>query len=292
MVDLIRLSCIATDYCFYFFIVFGWYNWWWGLIEVWEYSLRCFLHIVLDSIIVFCLFLLREKISFMILGDKIAKVKREYTLSASDWYYVGQTIFIGSLFGWHNAASGVMYWRPISFCFRDYAEIIFTFYIFQVLKDLGLAVIHKRMHESKWAYQYHKEHHTVGKNAQNVMAYHIDFIDLFAENLVSPFLYNLLCKAIGVSSQSHFYTVGFSAFMDIQIHSVNPYSITFMNPILDYFLMSNIAHQIHHSLQTENYMFIPYHHLIPGVRQKEQERYDEIMGTSFFTDGKIEAKKA
>jgi len=282
--DFTRFSCVAIDYCFYFFLVFVWYNWWWSLIDKWDFSLRCLVHIILDGIITFGFFMAREQISFLLLGDKIAKVKRDYKLSASDWYYTGQTIMIGSTFGWYNAATGVIYWRPISFCFNDYAEIIFTFYIYQILKDIGLSVIHRWMHESKWAYQFHKEHHTVNKNAQNVMAYHIDFLDLFAENLVSPLAYTALCTAIGVNPVSHFSTVAFSAFMDIQIHSVNPYSITFINPILDYFLMSNVSHQIHHSCQTENYMFIPYHHFIPGARQKECEKYDRIMGTSFFTD--------
>jgi len=292
MADVIQLSSIAIDYLLYYFLVFVWYNWWFSLIEVWDHSLRCFIHMLLDNIFGLCLFFLREKISFILLGEKIAKVKREYTLSFWDWYYMGQTMFISSFFAWHNAASGIMYWRPISFCLHDYAEIIGTFYIFQILKDIGLIVIHKKMHESKWAYQYHKEHHTVGKNAQALMAYHVDFLDLFAENLVSPFLYAILCNCIGVNPASHFYTKSFSGFMDIQIHSANPYSITFINPILDYFVMSNVAHQIHHAVRDDNYTFIPYHHLIPGRRQKELEKYDEIMETSFFTHGiKSDAEK-
>lgn len=224
----------------------------------------------------------REEVNFAVLGDSIAKCKREYSLSAKDYEYIGRSLVIGTLNLLINGISGKMYWTPVGFGMDFIYECYLPFLTIIVLKDvLCLVKLHKWMHEIPWLYKYHKEHHTVGKNAQSLMALHIDFLDLIAENMIAIIAYQGCQYAFGFPVRMHLGAFLLSSLLDVNIHSVNPYSMVFYCPPLDYIFRCNIAHQIHHAVQTENYTFIPYHHVFPGAVSKELAKYNKIMETDF-----------
>lgn len=247
------------------------------------FGVTSFFGMALASSMAISILWLKEQVSFVIWGSKIAKCKREYSMSSSDWWYVIQTqavfVFIGVL----TFRKGLYYWAPLEFSLRYYVQTVGNFYILQFLKDMVLLVLHKMMHENPKLYSYHKEHHTVNKNAQNLMALHIDVIDLFLENLCAPVLMLLVLYISGRPVTMHFGSMILSTIMDIEIHAINPHTPCLFNPIMDYFFRCNLAHQIHHSRQTENYMFIPYHHINSKLVKEEMRGYDEIMKTSFFS---------
>eukprot|EP00494_Astrolonche_serrata_P006710 UN06735 len=106
--------------------------------------------------------LLRTQFYFWFLGDKIAKVKRDYRMTWKNWYYVVQTV----IFGWIVSSiqlytSGRYYWK-LSHTWQDLFEIYGYFCLLQICKDVfSLMPFHRMMHEIPSLYKYHKEHHTV-----------------------------------------------------------------------------------------------------------------------------------
>jgi sterol desaturase/sphingolipid hydroxylase (fatty acid hydroxylase superfamily) len=225
----------------------------------------------------------REEFYFWLLGDAVAPVKRKYNLSNSDLWYLFQTTFLGMLAIWWAYHEGIYFWDPMGFNFKTFQQVFFTAYVLQVLKDIfSLAVLHKIMHEIPWLYALHKEHHTVNRNAQALMAYHIDVLDLVIENICAPMIYLLILKVMGWPVRVHLCAFVLSTYLDVMIHSINPYTVCLLNPVLDILFRCNVAHQIHHSVQTANYTFVPYHHLFPGTQQKELDDYNKVMKTQFI----------
>lgn len=250
-----------------------------------DWCVTMYLGILATSFIQTYITFLREHFFFWLLGNEVALAKRKYSLSFWDWYYVFQTNVVGTVFSYYGLVQGQYYFKPLTFSFETWKEIFIPFYIMQVLKDiLSLQGFHRLMHESKWCYQFHKEHHTVTKNAQSLQAFHIDVLDLFLENSCAPIAFNAMQYLLGYPVRMNICAAVPGAVMDILIHSVNPHSAVLGNPVLDYIFACNVSHQIHHTVVTENYMFIPYHHLLPGERKREKQRYDEIMKTSFFSE--------
>lgn len=265
----------VTDYFFLFVILFQTEHWILNYgPKIYILCITITLHLVLLQI--------REEFYFWILGDAVAPVKRAYCLSSKDKYYTLQTSLIGAANTWIGFYMGNRFWNPISANWNTFWHVFVISYILTILKDIfSLAALHKWMHENPWLYTLHKEHHTVNRNAQSAMAYHIDFLDLVIENICAPFILELILYLLGQPVKIHAAATLIASNLDVVIHSINPYTICLFNPILDYFFRCNVAHQIHHSVQTANYTFIPYHHLKPGSFKKELDNYNSIMETSF-----------
>jgi len=224
---------------------------------------------------------LRERINFWVFGDLVSKHKRDYTLSWRNWYFVLQTSVI-SVFNNHLfVRQGLYYWDTKNFfSLSNLFEVWFTFFILQLLKDaFSLLPFHEKMHNEY--YWLHKTHHEVSRNAQSLMAFHIDILDLFIENACAPMFFVFGQWLLGYKMSMNLAAFTLVALMDMNIHSVNPYSVMLYNPILDYVFNCNVAHQIHHARNKDNYTFIPYHHLLPGRKQKDFDDYNKYMGTSF-----------
>lgn len=235
--------------------------------------------IVMTTIILLLQF--REYANYIILGDDVAKMKREYVMSWKNWGYVVQTGAIFILEGYLAAESGLFYYTKIEYNWEMYCEIFLMFYILQLSKDFfSLYFLHKWMHD-EW-YSLHKGHHEVRGNSNSLLAFHIDPIDLFFENICSPIFLFLGQYLLGYEVKVHVAAVVVVALMDANIHSVNPYSVTLWNPLLDYLFRCNIAHNIHHMYNKENYMFIPYHHVFPALRKRDCDRYNQFLGTGFM----------
>lgn len=223
---------------------------------------------------------IRENVYFLLFGNDIAKIKREYIMSWIDYYYVCQTTIIFILEGVLAARAGLFYFTKIEFSWETYCEVFLMFYALQISKDFfSLYFLHEYMHE-QW-YFLHKGHHEVRGNANSLLAFHIDPIDLFFENICSPVFVFAAQYFLGYEMGVHVGAILLVAFMDANIHSINPFSVLLWNPLLDLLFRCNIAHNLHHTINKENYMFIPYHHAVPQWRKSDVDRYNKLLETAF-----------
>jgi len=264
----------VVDYCFLFLWVSVW-SYVFGNLG-WELH-----HWIFASIGFSFLCHVRELGYFHFMGDEIAQIKRDYSMTRRNWLYWLQTTVVYCTNMWILRKQGLIFYEPITLSLKSFMDVYVAFIIVQVLKDVScMWVFHEKMHvDSKWM-PHHQEHHTVGRNAQALMAFHIDLMDLFIENTGGPAIYLAGLWLCGQQPRIHVIAVLISSVMDVMVHSVNPYTVTFWNPLLDYFMNCNIAHQVHHSTLTANYTFIPYHHLFGGFT-RDAQKYNEVMKTNF-----------
>lgn len=224
---------------------------------------------------------IREHMYFFLMGDEIAQIKREHSMTRKNWLFWLQTTVIYCTNMWITKKQGLIFYEPITFSWKSFVDVYVVFIAVQILKDIScMWKLHEWMHtSSKWM-KYHEEHHNVGRNAQCLMAFHIDILDLFIENTLGPTIYLAFLWLIGQEPKIHVIAVLMASIMDVLVHSINPYSITFWNPILDSIFKCNVAHQVHHSTLTANYTFIPYHHLFGGFA-RDAQIYNDVMKTNF-----------
>lgn len=224
----------------------------------------------------------REEIWFVILGEQVAEIKRKYERTWVNWAYVFQTIGIGITNQLILTWCGLLYYTPITLSVETFVEVILVFYILQILKDVtSLVTFHEWMHTDKAWMKYHTTHHVVGRNAQALLALHIDALDLVFENTCGILVYLGVLYMLGLQVRAHYALIYIGGFMDVHLHSVNPYSVCLWNPLLDHVFRCNVAHQIHHACLTKNYTFIPYHHIFSSRREKDLKQYNTIMKTNF-----------
>jgi len=247
---------------------------------VFSYGTNYFTFLI-KSLLFAILYNTREQLCFLLMGDHIAKAKRDYSLSWGNYKYALQTLIIFSANNALMQFQGFLYWEPLTFSMKTFVDVFVPFYILQILKDIiSLAPFHKLMHTNKTMAKFHEAHHEVKLNCQCLMALHIGVIDLVIENGVAPILYLGARALLGLPMQVHVAAIFFGGSMDILIHSINPYSSCLFNPILDMIFKCNLAHHVHHGMLTKNYTFIPYHH-IWDFGNKDASRYNKIMKTNF-----------
>lgn len=235
----------------------------------------------IKAILFAILYSLREQLYFLIMGNKIARAKREFSLTWENYKYALQTLVIFSANNALMQYQGFLYWKPLAFSMNTFNDVLVPFYILQVLKDaISLAPFHKLMHTNPTFAKFHQAHHEVKLNCQCLMALHLDIIDLICENGIAPILFLGAKGLLGLPMEIHLATIFFGGSMDILIHSVNPYSSCLFNPVLDMIFKCNVAHHVHHGMLTKNYTFIPYHHIFDWG-SKDIDRYNKIMKTNF-----------
>lgn len=220
----------------------------------------------------------REQLYFYLLGDSVPQVKRDYSMSKLDWLYVVKNNLFVVLHATLSLSMGTYYFTPMTLDWSILTEILIPFWIIQVLKDVfGLIPFHELMHTHPYFMKLHAAHHTVGRNAQALMAFHIDFLDILLENMSGNILYLVGLWFLGMDAKIHIYAAFLGGIMDTLIHSINPYTVCLFNPILDYVFRCNVAHQVHHSALTANYTFIPFHHVLPGGFEHDLKYYNTIL---------------
>jgi len=161
-----------------------------------------------------------------------------------------------------------------------------VFYAMLLMRDLLFMLpFHSLMHSTsskyRWFRNIHEKHHEVNKNAQSLHAYHISTIDLFIENGGSPMLILLVKYLLGLPVELSFSSLLLFTAHDVGLHSINPYSTMYFNPILDYFLSPNICHQLHHATHKDFITFTPFHHVIPSLKREDERRYNQTFKTDF-----------
>ena len=149
------------------------------------------------------------------------------------------------------------------------------------ITEIMVHFVHRWMHEK--AYFLHKKHHHCG--GANIVAYQTVAFDLF--DMVLEFgagipLLGLLKMQLGLDYRIHFLSHILKLAMGFQSHSGNPYAVYLFNPALDYLARSTLCHNLHHAIQRDYNLFVPYSHFISAEnRHKDIHKYNEVMKTQF-----------
>jgi len=213
-----------------------------------------------------------------------AAVKRDYCITWWDLYFVGKqyVLFLG-LTGALTAA-GFFHLDPINHGNSAFS-IFLQGYAIAMLKDnTGMRFLHPLMHDplnhGKW-WKIHAEHHSVHKDLRVITTFHGDWSDLILETVGGPVLYLAFLGLTGQKMSMHLFAWFGVVWMDINSHSINPYTVLFWNPMLDYVFKANITHNLHHAFNNdpEYTMFLPLRHVSTKRRQADLERYNQLMDT-------------
>ena len=223
----------------------------------------------------------RERVYFWLFRDRIPVVKRQ-PLSAKSLFHLVQTGAISMLSFFIMFKCSAVYWTPFQPLSMHYwFPIVVPFFAILLLRDVVfLLPLHSRMHTPRF-WRFHKFHHEIHRNAQSLHAFHLDALDLIIENVGAPFLLLATQRLLGMPVGVHWLTGAMLTFHDGGLHSINPYSIMYFNPILDHNLEPNVMHQLHHAINKGYYGFVPFHHLIPQRRRADCDRYNELFQTDF-----------
>jgi len=228
----------------------------------------------------------RELTWFAVLGDRVPACKRKVLSPRTRSYLLSTTgISMASFFTLYKA--GIMRYTPPSFTAAFWLEAFAPFYAVLVLRDVCfLAPLHKAMHASPVLYRLlHKTHHEVGSDAQALHAFHIDAADLVVENVGAPLLLLAGQRLLGRLPLLHWLTALLLTMHDGALHSVNPFSAMYFNPLLDWLLKANVNHQLHHALNAGHLLFVPWSHVFRKGRQTDCRRYNQVFKTTFEFPG-------
>ena len=221
----------------------------------------------------------REVLNFWILADRVPHSKRR-PLPAKSHRFVFQTAAASMLsyFAMHQTA--LVYFTPPALTLSFWLSIFVPFYLLLALRDVFfLAPLHARLHTPQW-YHLHKLHHEPTKSAQSLHAFYIDLVDLIIENVGAPFLLFglqlVLQRPVGI----HWFVGVLLTCHDGALHSVNPHSAMYFNPVLDAIFKGNVHHQLHHALNKKSHLlFVPWSHMLPARRHADCELYNRVFCT-------------
>lgn len=223
----------------------------------------------------------RERFYFWFFGDRIAEHKRKGQLAPRTYFYVFQTAALSMSSFFAMERTGIVFYEPYSFSFPFLGENFGLFYLILILRDVFfLWPLHGLMHTRRW-YFLHKTHHEATHDAQSLHAFHIDAFDLVIENVGAPFLLLIAQYFLGFRVGFHWMVGVLLTCHDAALHSVNPYSVMYFNPLLDRFLKPNVHHQLHHAINKGYLLFVPYHHLLGKGKQIDVVEYNRVFRTSF-----------
>jgi len=216
----------------------------------------------------------------------------------------------------HKTAKSVMTWENFVFVARGQA-ILFAWVVFgtlvldvfdetkfyrvgitpptwqtfaeAILKDtFCFRVLHTMAHAGSFRgslYQHHKLHHEEKKDLTGLGCFRMTWLDALVEQHGGIVLFVLAAYATKVITGALLFRVTPYVLLtsekgNIAAHSCNPYSLVALS-FTSYFFVVNVHHNLHHVLSSEYMAVFPYHHILFWRRQKEIDRYNEVMGTKF-----------
>jgi hypothetical protein len=167
------------------------------------------------------------------------------------------------------ASPKALFWDLVGFSGHDVAQRLSQLWLF-----------HGWMHKSAWAFIHiHKEHHSIKKSCQAFLAFRFTILDLLIEN-AAPTLYLLLVKAmLGMPFQVKLASIILLGIQHIGIHSCNPHTVYFFNPLLDHWFKVNLQHALHHAVQHsahEDVTVVPWEHFHSARRQRAISQYERV----------------
>lgn len=148
--------------------------------------------------------------------------------------------------------------------------------------DLIMHFVHRWMHEK--AYFLHKRHHRSKADAVSFLSPSFDLMDLVLEFGAGIPLLLMIKATLGLDPRMHLLTHNMLLLVGFQHHSGNPYAVYLFNPLLDYLARSALCHNLHHAIQKDHLLFVPYSHFFSSdTRQKDIAVYNKCMKTNFPT---------
>lgn len=170
---------------------------------------------------------------------------------------------------------------------RDLGWIWLEFMAMTLLKDVtSMNYLHDWMHRK--AYWLHKCHHVAKADCQTWHAWQFDLVDVVLENTIGPVLLIGLKLFLGAPvgpwglPSVHLGSFYLSLISDLNLHSMNPYTVTFFNPLLDLLLKSNVTHNLHHAVNKGYMTTVPYDHLLSRkARQRDMDLYNRVCKTHY-----------
>ena len=222
----------------------------------------------------------REVLHFRFLAGRIPKSKRR-ALPERSFPLIFQTAAASMVSYGTCAKLGLVYFSPPSFTLSFWLSIFGPFYALLALRDVFfLGPLHPILHSRRW-WDLHKVHHEPTKSAQSMHAFHIDLPDLIIENVGAPFLLFAAQLLAGRRVGIHWLVGVLLTSHDGALHSVNPHSAMYFNPVLDRVFKANVFHQLHHATSRGYYRFVPWAHVLPARRRADCARYNEVFDADF-----------
>jgi len=181
------------------------------------------------------------------------------------------------------ATRGLLDWHYDVLTFEGAARMWLEWLVFYMWKDfLCFYILHQAMHKNVLgAYAHHKEHHRGKRNLNVFNAMTIDFLDNFIESGGIMFVNIPVMWALGWPLTMHMGSMCLTAIADVQVHSVNPYTVTWYNPLMDWIFLGNVQHNLHHAKGKDHYTVVPWHHVNPSWRADDIDDYNRIMYTAW-----------
>jgi hypothetical protein len=222
----------------------------------------------------------REWVHFSLLGSRLPACKNQKLAKRTHWY-IFQTATLSMVSYFTMTQLSCIYYTPPTLTSSFWLSTFAPFYSLLALRDVFfLWPLHPTLHSPRW-YHLHKLHHEPTKSAQSLHAFYIDLIDLLIENVGAPLLLFLAQFVLGRPVGIHWYVGVLLTCHDGALHSVNPFSVMLFNPILDALFKGNVAHQLHHALNTGYYLFVPWRHVRSSRRAADCRRYNAVFKTDF-----------
>jgi hypothetical protein len=236
------------------------------------------------GVTMFMLMTFHDQLYCWILPENISQAKLDYRVTKENLFSMAKLYVLFTVMAMHGAYTNLYHldWKGLNTLYIISFEYWF---ISQVKDSLVMKNVHKWMHEYSWFYTLHKHHHVANANIQITNAFHFDIIDTFIENLGAPVLLCVLYFSLGLPVRVHFASFLFLQWTDGMVHSLNPYTVIYFNPIVDYFLKANINHNLHHIIQKGYYVFNPWNHLFDRESlAKDIKIYNEVCKTNISYD--------
>jgi len=150
-----------------------------------------------------------------------------------------------------------------------FLKVYLEYLLIAFIKDaVSMNIMHQMFHTCM--YHHHATHHLPMKNLSNLNSFYFDIPDLFIEDGIGPMMLMGL-KALGGGDCSvHYMSFYFTVLCDQSVHSLNPYTAVFWNPLLDNIMRGAVSHNLHHALNKGHYTIWPQHHFI-GVVSPDQK---------------------
>jgi hypothetical protein len=156
------------------------------------------------------------------------------------------------------------------------------FLVMFVLSDYPILwLLHGWMHSSSWAFTHlHKDHHSVKRPSQALLAFRFTGIDLLIQNSLAPILLLLIKAMIGADVRFNLASRALLGVQQIEQHSCNPHTV-FFNPVLKRFLKVTIVQSLHHVPWSHNHpyddgTFVTFKNVFAAERQRAEREYEKV----------------
>jgi len=164
------------------------------------------------------------------------------------------------------------------------AEVVFRAWLEAratlAITDFMMHFAHRWMHEK--AYFLHKKHHEGNSDLTSSLSVKFDLLDLLAEFGAGLPVLLVGKKLLGLDPAIHLLSHHLILLFGFQHHSGNPYAVYLFNPVLDYLSRPTLCHNLHHAIQRDYHLFVPYSHFVSAKnRHKDIDKYNKHMKTAF-----------